>query len=463
MSTDVWPNPIRPEAFHGIAGEFVRLVEEHTEADPVGLLLTFLAAAGSAIGNGPSIDLSGTRHTARIWPVLVGSTASGRKGTSLPWVKAVIEKADPTWSACHASNVGSGEAVIWHVRDPITTTDKDGKESIIDTGAIDKRLFIVESEFASVLKVASRDGSVLSPILRTAWDSDRLVHTTKHNPATATGAHIVVVGHITPEELARELRETDRSNGFGNRFMFVMVRRTRVLPRGGSLPEGVLDGLAARLADVLPVARATHRLAHTEAFWQEYEPRYRSLSEPPPTMAGAMQGRGAPYVHRLAMLFALLDGERAIDGQHARAALAVWDYCRDSVYHLFANGSGDPLRDRLYGAILDAGGAGLTRTNLRDRLSRHGQKGDVERALDKLMTGGLVVIEKVPTAGSPTTIYRATEATKATEAPTGDPYVAYVAHVAPVDDAAPTPQSTKVCKGCGDPWGGIGSICEGCL
>ena len=59
MSATNWPDPIRPEAFYGLAGDFVRLVEEHTEADPVGLLLTFLAAAGSAIGNAPSIDVSG--------------------------------------------------------------------------------------------------------------------------------------------------------------------------------------------------------------------------------------------------------------------------------------------------------------------------------------------------------------------------------------------------------------------
>lgn len=429
VSATNWPDPIRPEAFYGLAGDFVRLVQEHTEADPVGLLLTFLAAAGSAIGNAPSIDVSGTRHTARLWPVLVGSTASGRKGTTLPWVTAVIEEADPTWSACRASNVGSGEAVIWRVRDPITTTDKDGKESIIDTGASDKRLFIVESEFASVLKVASRDGSVLSPILRDAWDSDRMVHTTKHNPATATGAHIVVVGHITPEELARELSETDCRNGFGNRFMFVMVRRARVLPRGGTLPAGVLDGLAARFANVLPVARATDQLTYTEAFWQEYEARYVALSDPRPTMAGAMQARGAPYVHRLAMLFALLDGERVINGQHARAALAVWDYSAASADHLFGEISGDRHRDRIL-AALNVARAGLTRTEVNEVVSRKLSRKQLDGLRDSMHAADLITVEKVPGDGRSAERWSAKHANEANEGHADGAHFAYFASFA---------------------------------
>src|SRR5215472_7873863 len=29
-----WPEPLRPAAFHGPAGELVRLIEPHSEADP---------------------------------------------------------------------------------------------------------------------------------------------------------------------------------------------------------------------------------------------------------------------------------------------------------------------------------------------------------------------------------------------------------------------------------------------
>ena len=46
-----WP-VMATEAFHGLAGEFVRLVEPHTESDPVALLLQLLTGFGNQIGRG---------------------------------------------------------------------------------------------------------------------------------------------------------------------------------------------------------------------------------------------------------------------------------------------------------------------------------------------------------------------------------------------------------------------------
>jgi hypothetical protein len=54
----------------------------------------------------------------------------------------------------------------------------------------DKRLLILEPEFASVLKVMARETNTLSALIRQAWDSGDLRIMTKNNPAVATGAHI---------------------------------------------------------------------------------------------------------------------------------------------------------------------------------------------------------------------------------------------------------------------------------
>ena len=60
---------------------------------------------------------------------------------------------------------------------------------------------VVESEFASVLKSASREGNILSPTIRQAWDTGNLTNLTKNNPVKATAAHIGIVGHITESEM----------------------------------------------------------------------------------------------------------------------------------------------------------------------------------------------------------------------------------------------------------------------
>src|SRR4051812_46315909 len=48
-----WPEPLAPEAFHGLAGEIVSLIEPLTEADPAGLLLHLLVSFGNMVGRAP--------------------------------------------------------------------------------------------------------------------------------------------------------------------------------------------------------------------------------------------------------------------------------------------------------------------------------------------------------------------------------------------------------------------------
>ena len=121
--------------------------------------------------------------------------------------------------------LASGEGVIAELRD-----DKNGK----DEGR-DKRLLLMEGEFAQVLRVLQRDGNTLSPILRNAWDSGNLRNMSKGSPLRATGCHISMIGHITRVELSRLLTANDTANGFSNRILWVHSARIRLLPEGGEI------------------------------------------------------------------------------------------------------------------------------------------------------------------------------------------------------------------------------------
>ena len=90
-----------------------------------------------------------------------------------------------------------------------------------------------KAEFANVLKVVTREGNTLSPVIRSAWDDGNLRTMTKNSPARATDAHISIIGHITREEYRRELTETESANGFANRYCIVAVERSKCLPEGG--------------------------------------------------------------------------------------------------------------------------------------------------------------------------------------------------------------------------------------
>src|SRR5215472_11202690 len=49
-----WPAPLAAQAFYGVAGEIVRCIEPHTEADPAALLFQFLCVFGNLVGRSPN-------------------------------------------------------------------------------------------------------------------------------------------------------------------------------------------------------------------------------------------------------------------------------------------------------------------------------------------------------------------------------------------------------------------------
>jgi hypothetical protein len=137
------------------------------------------------------------------------------------------------------------------------------RDNLEDTNEVsiprDKRLMVVQDEFASVLKIMGREGNNLSPLLRSAWDGAILRTLVKNNPLKATSAHIGMIGHITRPELLKYLSETESHNGFANRLLFACVKRSKCLPEGGSVSRETTTALSRRIAEALRWARQEPR------------------------------------------------------------------------------------------------------------------------------------------------------------------------------------------------------------
>src|SRR5262249_22947897 len=145
--------------------------------------------------------------------------------------------------------------------------------------------------------------NTLSGIIRQAWDSGDLATLTKNSPIRATGAHVSIVGHITEEEVRRYLTETERANGFANRFLWLLVRRSKALPEAEPTPEATLAPLVAELSRAVAFARGVGpvvRDAEARAVWHEVYPR---LSDDRPGMVGAVLNRAEAHVLRLSVLY----------------------------------------------------------------------------------------------------------------------------------------------------------------
>jgi hypothetical protein len=309
-----------------------------------------------------------------------------------------------------------GEGLIHAVRDPTEKQEpiKDkgrvtGYQTVIvDAGVDDKRAYVVEAEFASVLRVATRDGNTLSAIIRQAWDGGNLRVMTRNNPVRARGAHISIIGHITRDELLRSLDQTERANGFANRFLYVCVRRSKCLPEGGALNDSDLNPLVERLRHALEYGRKAHELrrdGEAVALWREV---YSRLSEGNKGMLGAITSRAEAQCVRLAAIYALLDCSSVIRRVHLEAALALWQYAEHSARFIFGDSLGDRLADEILGALREASDVGLSRTQLRDLFKRNVDADRIGGALACLSENGLAHSRKEMGDGRPTTRWFAT-------------------------------------------------------
>jgi hypothetical protein len=290
--------------------------------------------------------------------------------------------------------LSSGEGLAYAVRD--ATSEED------DPGIEDKRLFAVQGEFGSVLKVMRREGNSLSGALRDAWDGNSLAPMTKNNLVRATDPHIGIVGHVTKDELLRNLTGTEMVNGFGNRFCWFLVRRSKELPFSSAPVEADRLALVARIGQALRVARGFEELRLTEAAKHIWAGIYSYLSRDQAGMAGALLGRAEAQVMRIAAIYACLDGVAAIDAIHLEAAFALWDHAEASTKSIFGESLGDPIADKILKA-LDAGD--LSDSEISTLFERHVPASKLEVAKALLVTAGLAHPVVYESGGRPRTMW----------------------------------------------------------
>jgi hypothetical protein len=397
-----WPT-LSEDALYGLPGEIVRAIEPHTEADPAAILVQLLTFFGNVIGRKPFFLVESTPHYGNLFAVLVGETAKGRKGTSENRVRELFSLVDPDWLKKQPpGGLSSGEGLIWAVRDPIEKREpvkKDGKVVdyqmvIVDHGVEDKRLLVIESEFAAVLRIARRDGNILSALIRQAWDSGNLGQMTKNSAARATGAHTSIIGHITKEELQDSMNAVEGFNGFANRFLWICVKRSKLLPHGGGKVN--LSPFVARLQSAVDHAIQTEQMQRDAAATQLWEELYRKMAKSHGGLFGGVTSRAEAQVLRLSMIYALFDSSAVIRSEHLRAAMALWQYAEDSARYIFGSSTGDPLADKILAIIREQS---VTKKEIHDKTHRHHKGTELDRVLAILKRLKLIRSEKISDTG----------------------------------------------------------------
>ncbi len=394
-----WPAPPDPAVYHELLGEIVGRIAPHTEADPVAILTQLLVSFGAAVGRGAYFQVEATRHHGNEFMCLVGDSSRARKGSSWDHVRRLILGADPSLDQRVLTGLSSGEGLIWAVRDP----------SSQDPGIPDQRLLVIEPEFASVLKAASREISTLSPTLRSAWDGRPLAILTRTAPARASTAHIAVIGHITQQELRRHTTSLELANGYINRVLLIACRRQRLLPEGGDPDPLAGTGLDRLLAATLHQARKAGHVRLDPDARELWHHAYRKLAtEPQDGIVAQVTARAEAHVIRLALLYTLADGQQQISPPHLHAALALHDYAARSAAWAMSGPTGDPLAEQIHATLRQHPG-GLTRSQISQALNHNQPAGQLDHALRALQTAGRAAVTQIATRGRPAQLWAATQ------------------------------------------------------
>ena len=395
----VW-STMEEEAYRRIFGRIVELTEEHTEGDPVALLASSFTAFGSAVGRGAYMQIGATRHYPNLFCGIVGNTAKGRKGSMWDPVENIMHSSDRRWMEHRIqSGLSSGEGLISEVRDPIETPDKDNKMKVVDAGVTDKRLLVQEGKLSQALKVMKREGNTLSPVLRDAWDGKTLKTMVKHSPVRATNPHVCILGHIATSELVKHLTEAEMANGLANRFVWMLVKRSKRLPFGGEWHTVNLQPISREIVGALEFATGEHRMDWSDDARSLWVEAYDALTEDRPGMCGAVTARAEAQTLRLAMLYALADCSYEIRRTHLESALAVWEYAEESARYIFGDAIGDADADKVL-EELKACEEGMTRTEIRDLFGRNRSGEELDRIMEVLAEAGRIHVTKHRENGS---------------------------------------------------------------
>ncbi|HEU5348048.1 MAG TPA: hypothetical protein VFU63_05495, partial [Ktedonobacterales bacterium] len=165
---------IAPEAYYGVLGQIARETEPYIEATSAPLLVNLIVASGIAMGRGPYLQVGAQRHRGVLQSVTVARTGHNKTDAYAPimtlWsmVKSRWEqqqssdtldltRRDPTRPDPVIFNgLSTGEGLLYAIRD--ASVNRKGEEV---PGVLDKRLLVIEPEFAAVLKVMYRQDNIL--------------------------------------------------------------------------------------------------------------------------------------------------------------------------------------------------------------------------------------------------------------------------------------------------------------
>jgi len=422
---------INEKAFFGIVKDFIDISSSNSEASKVAIAANVIAHFSAMIGRRAYQWIGDNVIHCRPFFLLIGKTGKSRKGTSehLPLrvskrVDEIFKEKFPNYQSLniHGGGLSSGEGISYAIRD---ASDKGD-----DPGVEDKRLLVIEPEFANTLANCKRETSTLSATIRNVFDGRDLAPLTKNNRTRASKPHVVILAHITKLELNAKSSILEISNGLLNRFLICAIAREKLVALPSKTPDEKINMLANNLVGIMEFIDQQPKDSNqavevcmnqeAEVLWVKAYPR---LSNDRDGHIGALMARVEVYARMLAMIFCLLDKKIVIEVSHLEAAFYWIAYVESSIMYLFNDvnkqkelNDTENLSQRILNLFKTQ--ESLSKTEINKAFNGHIKSKEIEHALSFLLNLSpppiLQIIEK--TGGKDKYIFKLVPAEKAEKA-----------------------------------------------
>lgn len=393
-----FPEPMDEEAFYGIAGRIVKIIEADNEPCRESLLGHLLVGFGNMLGWNAWMHQGDVQRTNE-FGLFVGPSSIGRKGTAWSLVRRLLMEVDQQWTAKRVRRaLQSGEAIIHEIRDP--NTKGTGKHQQFDPGVSDKRLVIMESEVTRFLTVGKRRGNNLFDVTHDCWDSlDPLCCTSKTAGESATHPHVSMIAHSTTEAYLKALPEEEKTNGSVNRSLILVVYRAKKRSRPPTIFwRSQHWAIVEELRKILTTFSIQREMSWSpesvrvwDAFYHNFETKTKG------GMISSILDRLPTHVVRIAMIYCALDNSCLVSVDHLKAALAFCQYARRSAEWLFGVKTGNHDADRLYAHLVRIKPKGHNRTEIADYVyNKNRSSAQLDELFSLLLKAELICVKSEP-------------------------------------------------------------------
>lgn len=376
----------------GWIGDYMALMAPTTEASESYHLGVGLTIAAAMIGRNVFVSY-GSDVYANLYTLLVGVSGKSRKDTAIKRGTRLLT----TQTTSGTTQRRSGVQIA---------TDVASAQGLIKSLSETQNVLLYLTEFSRLIQTSRNKGTqTILPVLMEAFDTPTVLsHSSISNPYKAEYPYLSIVSATQPRILEGLMSDDDVHSGFINRWLIIPGKSNAPKPWPVSVDRQTAALLFERLHDAVHQAYPTNYqmpLADdARSFWESwYIDEWHRRQTPDEE---AMRARYATLVVKIALIYAVLNGDQLITQDHLEKGIAVIEWMWAHVIRMVPSW-GSTTHGRLEAKFLQTleERGPMKRRDLTRSCSnrRKWSSMDMKQVLEALMSNGVIHIDSTGMVG----------------------------------------------------------------